>query len=101
MATLTLLNPQLAASAGEPSLIMPTDSYDNVVAFATGLATTETVGIFIIGGAAEIPYSVGGAAVTLTATQPMQVLPCGPTYRFAKASTAAASGVYVAVDAST
>lgn len=99
MATITLLNPQTAASAGESSLIIPTDSYDNVVVFATGLATTETVGIFITGGAAEIPYSVAGAAVALTATQPMQVLPLGPTYRFAKSATAAAAGVYAAVDA--
>ncbi len=100
MATITLLNPQTGASAGEPSLILPTDSYDNVLVFATGLATTETVGIFVLGGNAEVPYSVAGAAVTLTATQPMQSLPVGPMYRFAKSATTSPSGVFAAVDAS-
>ena len=100
MATLTLLNPQTAASAGESSLILPTGSYDNVFVFATGLATTETVSIFVRGGAAEVPYSVAGSVVNLTATQPMQTLPAGPIYRFAKSATAAVAGVYAVVDAS-
>lgn len=99
MSTHTLLNPQTAATNNEPSLILQTDNYDNIVAFATGLAGAETVGIFVTGGAVDIPYSVGGAAVSLTATQPMQALPPGPTYRFAKGATAGGVGIYATLDA--
>jgi hypothetical protein len=88
--TLTLINP--ATAAGSETLI--TRDFDNVLVHADALTAAEVVSIFVLGGQTATPYSESGAAVTLTATQPMRILPPGPTYRLDKGVTASACGVY-------
>lgn len=101
MSTLTLLSPTTSASvAGDPSLVLTTDNYDNVVAMASGLAGAEVVTIQIATPGGLIQYSEAGAAANLTATQPHRFLPCGPTYVFSKAATVGAVGIFAALDAS-
>lgn len=94
MPNLTIIVPKTAAEAGRT---LDTSSYDAVTLFADGLAGAEEVDIFIMGGKALIPYSVGTTVQRLTATAPVLVLQPGVTYSISKDATAATCGVYAAV----
>jgi hypothetical protein len=95
MSTITLIGPQTAAGVE----LLNTDPYHSVVLHAEGLAGAEEVDIEIMGGAAAIPYTVGGVAVTLTATAPNATLPTGPVYQISKDATAGACVVQASVAA--
>lgn len=99
MSTLTLLNPQTAASAGERSLLLETDAYDNVVLIAQGLTAAEVVTVQIVTPSGLVQYSEAGAAANLTATQPHLTVPPGPTYVLNKPLTAGPVALYAALDA--
>jgi hypothetical protein len=94
MANLTLVKPQTAAAS---NAIFDTSSYDTAMLFADGLAGAEEVDVFVMGGTARVPYSVGTTVQKLTATAPMLTLQPGVTYSIDKDATAAACGVYLAV----
>jgi len=94
MATLTIITPKTAADA---TGVLTTDGYESVVLHADGLAGAEEVDITVLGGGSAVPYTAGGTAVKLTATQPNVELPPGPTYGIAKDATAASCGVYASV----
>lgn len=94
MTTATIISPSTAAAA---NAVFNSDCYISLVLFADGLAAAEEVDIKVAGGGVAIPYTVGGAAVKLTAAQPFAVLPIGPTYLIDKDATASACGVYAAV----
>jgi len=100
MTTLTLLNPQTAAStANDPNLFVRTADYDNVTLIAFGLTAAEIATINVHTPAGLIQYSEAGVAVNLTATQPHRSVPVGPTYVLSKLATTGAVGLYVALDA--
>jgi hypothetical protein len=96
MATITIIEPKTAAQS---NALLLTDVYNSVELHADGLAGAEEVDVYIMGGAARVPYSVGGVPVVLTASQPNATLPPGPTYSVDKDATIAACGVYASVAA--
>ncbi len=61
---------------------------------ANGLATTETVAVYILTDDAWVPLTKDGAEVELTATDYTITLHGPATYGFAKSSTAAATSVH-------
>lgn len=93
---ITLIKAQTAAVA---DAVLTTDNYTSVVLHAAGLAGAEEVDIEIAGGATPVVYTVDGAAVKLTASQPNAELPPGPTYLISKDATVAAVAVLASVAA--
>lgn len=90
-ATVTLIKPTTAAVSDKQPL--DARAQDRVVISAAGLATTETVQIFIGGGATWGVHSLDGTNPTkLTATRQSIELP-GDIYGIVKDATAGAVGV--------
>lgn len=96
MSDITLIKAQTASASRQP---LRTDDYHSVVLHAAGLAGAEEVDIEIGGGATPVVYTVDGAPVKLTASQPNAELPVGPIYLISKDATAGAVAVIASVAA--
>lgn len=97
MATVTLIKPVTAAVVSHVKF--STDSYQDVILSASGLATTEEVDIFIAAGSGWVlAVDKQGAVAKLTATKPSIELPAGPIYGILKDATASAAGVSVTLN---
>lgn len=88
----TLIRPQTGAVT--TSALLDTSKMQSCVLHADGLATTEEVTVFILGGQTEVVYPGTATPARLTATAAAITLPCGPTYGIRKTATAGACGVY-------
>ena len=98
MAQITAIASNAAAVAYDAALSTPIDSagYSSIVVSADALAAAEEVDIYMQVGPVFLPViDEAGVVQKLTYEIYMLRLIGGPTYRFGKAATAAACGVFV------
>lgn len=73
-----------------------TNGYTLAILAAEGLAGSEECDIWIRTPGGDVLWcGTETAAITLTVTRPMVILPAGPLYAVAKDATAGAAGVYL------
>lgn len=85
MGATTIIIQKTAAEIDVPYEPSPGNS---VLVMATGLAGIEEVTISIGGGSSATVFTRDGAPVTMTAAQPLAILPTGPKYIISKPETA-------------
>jgi hypothetical protein len=95
MSTTTVINATTSAISDKSPRYHANGGRD-VIAHATGLATTETITPYIGGSAGWTAlFDSNGTQIKLTATKPQMVLASGAIYAFDKDATAGAASLQI------